>query len=82
MTTEKYKYPEETMITKHLFEKRAFRRGIAAVGALLALSAAAYAADPSTFPAPTGDKNFVPAGAKAAFLVFSVTSLPHFFAVL
>jgi gluconolactonase len=45
------------MITKHLFKH-------AALAALLAMSAAVHAADPSTFPAPTGDKNFVPAGAK------------------
>jgi len=37
------------MITKHLF-----KRGTAVIGALLAMSAAVYAADPSTFPAPTG----------------------------
>src|SRR5260221_4677217 len=47
------------MITKHLF-----KRGTAVIGALLAMSAAVYAADPSTFPAPTGDTRFVPAGAK------------------
>ena len=45
------------MITKHLFKYAAF-------GAFLTMSAAVHAADPSTFPAPTGDKSFVPAGAK------------------
>jgi len=48
------------MITKHLF-----KRGTAVIGALLAMSAAVYAADPSTFPAPTGDTRFVPAGANS-----------------
>ena len=40
-----------------------FKRGAAVLGTLLAMSAV-YAADPSTFPAPTGDTSFVPAGAK------------------
>ena len=52
------------MITKHLFDHGALWRRTAALGALLAMSAAVYAADPSTFPAPTGDSAFVPAGAK------------------
>src|SRR5258708_24687025 len=51
------------MITKHLFKHGALRRATAALGALLAMSAAAFAADPSTFPAPTGDTSFVPTGA-------------------
>ena len=52
------------MITKHLFKHGALRCGAAALGVLLAMSAAVYAADPSTFPAPTGDTSFVPAGAR------------------
>ena len=52
------------MGTMQLFGKHSYRRGLAALGTLLALSAGAFAADPSTFPAPTGDKNVVPAGAK------------------
>jgi len=47
------------MITTHLL-----KRGTAVLGALLAFSAAAQAADPSTFPAPTGDTRFVPGGAR------------------
>lgn len=41
-----------------------FKRGAAVFGTLLAMSAAAYAADPATFPAPTGDPAYVPAGAR------------------
>lgn len=52
------------MISMHLFRHGALRRGTAAFGALLAISAAAFAADPSTFPAPAGDTSFVPAGAR------------------
>ena len=41
-----------------------WKHGVAILGASLALSAAAIAADPSTFPAPIGDRSIVPAGAK------------------
>jgi hypothetical protein len=47
------KYLEETMITKQLFKHDMLRSGAAVLGTLLALSTAAFAADPSTFPAPT-----------------------------
>src|SRR5882672_8088300 len=43
---------------------RLFKRSAAVLGTLLALSAAVHAADPATFPAPTGDAAFVPGGAK------------------
>src|SRR5882724_10068935 len=42
------KYLEETMITKHLFKQDVLRSGAAVLGTLLALSTAAFAADPST----------------------------------
>ncbi len=42
---------------------RLFKRSAAVLGTLLAISTAAYAVDPG-FPAPVGDTNFVPAGAK------------------
>ena len=41
-----------------------FKRSAAVLGTLLAFSAAVHAADPSTFPAPVGDKSIIPAGAK------------------
>ncbi|MEQ1881508.1 MAG: SMP-30/gluconolactonase/LRE family protein [Burkholderiales bacterium] len=43
---------------------RTLKQGAALLGASLVLSAAAIAADPATFPAPTGDRSIVPAGAK------------------
>jgi gluconolactonase len=59
---------EEIMSTKHSAGSGISRRRIGfdallAVAAL-ALSAAAQAADPSTFPAPIGDPAFVPPGAR------------------
>lgn len=52
------------MGTMQLFGKGACKRGLVALGTLLAFSAGVNAADPSTFPAPTGDKSVVPAGSK------------------
>jgi gluconolactonase len=52
------------METLNVFKRDSLKRGAAVLGALLAMSAAAYAADPATFPAPTGDPAFVPAGAR------------------
>src|SRR6266850_1892317 len=43
---------------------RLFKRSAAVLGTLLAFSAAVHAADPSTFPAPVGDRSIIPAGAK------------------
>ena len=43
---------------------RLFKRSAAVIGTLLAFSAAVHAADPSTFPAPVGDRSIIPAGAK------------------
>ena len=52
------------MITRHMFQTGALRGATVLLGALLAMSVAVQAADPSTFPAPTGDTSFVPSGAK------------------
>lgn len=52
------------MFNQRLFDAGPLRRAMTTAGALLVLSTAVHAADPSTFPAPTGDTNFVPKGAK------------------
>jgi gluconolactonase len=55
---------EKKMQTTTVFRCDLFNRRAIVSGLLLGLSVAAHAADPATFPAPTGDPAYVPAGAK------------------